>query len=541
MQVLNTSSGFKMEVPFATLLGTTVAFDGTSESFAIRHVLQTDIPILDEKIRDHHSHMNDLRSQLDEAERKYNADMDIRNALVALFPPIHLLPRELLMKIFAFASDPGVILPVEEGSAPWNLLTVCRRWREVVLAMPWLWASFSVPDWDYCPPEFILLRGINPRARRLRREILQHLMLSQDEPLRFVISLTPLIFGANPFVDLVDSSHRWKEVVLFGTGMSYNALPMFADGRLDNLEVLSLYSAQSQGPLYSFDILSKFAKAAKLRSLDLCIPYENDELNVTFPFHQLTYLRLDLCYVDQGVAISVQMIALCPQLNVFIQIAAGGLKDLDLLPAPRVPRINHAHLRRLVLAELYVLDSILCPKLETLVVRSLTPPTSITSFLLLSCGKQPSLHTLDFNLCPEDIEFVTQSLLRSSGLNGLEHLIVNVGNAQAQVHVHDISRAIGADPQVLPRLHSLTFMFDLNHLEPSLSMNLEVLAECLAPRVETGLRHVTITFLKRSDTDCEIWEGLAITAAEACERASTAALKFSTNFEDLDEHYEQND
>ncbi|KAJ6517311.1 hypothetical protein C8R47DRAFT_1312837 [Mycena vitilis] len=66
---------------------------------------------------------------------------DIRSH-TAVISPVRQMPTEILCRIFLAARKP--LAYMELAHPPWYLGQVCKRWREIALALPLLWSSFGV-------------------------------------------------------------------------------------------------------------------------------------------------------------------------------------------------------------------------------------------------------------------------------------------------------------------------------------------------------------------------------------------------------------
>ncbi|KAJ6534213.1 hypothetical protein B0H19DRAFT_847183, partial [Mycena capillaripes] len=89
-------------------------------------------------------HLRDRLSQLDsqipllQAERK-----SIRQQLSVVFYPVLELPPEVTSEIFVHCL-PDIPLHPSVHAAPLLLLKICKKWREIALRTPALWASFAL-------------------------------------------------------------------------------------------------------------------------------------------------------------------------------------------------------------------------------------------------------------------------------------------------------------------------------------------------------------------------------------------------------------
>ncbi|KAF9025137.1 hypothetical protein BDZ89DRAFT_89480 [Hymenopellis radicata] len=122
--------------PFHAHLGKCIAFDTpTPERRAIldsMHDIEQDIASYRERIAHLTAALADAQSQLDSLE-------EVRIAHNKLFPPVHTLPVEVLLRIFQLVvKKPYHLSSIKDG--PWCLGHVCRLWRQITSAPSSLWS-----------------------------------------------------------------------------------------------------------------------------------------------------------------------------------------------------------------------------------------------------------------------------------------------------------------------------------------------------------------------------------------------------------------
>ncbi|KAF9012961.1 hypothetical protein BDZ89DRAFT_926270, partial [Hymenopellis radicata] len=122
--------------PFQAHLGTNVTFFVTDDArVEIRNVVadaKADIADLDRVIQK-------IESSLAAAKKKRDNIIAYHDAHVALSPPIHQLPPEVLLEIFHLTFEKPYNVFASSRSGPWLLGKVCRTWRQTARSCPSLW------------------------------------------------------------------------------------------------------------------------------------------------------------------------------------------------------------------------------------------------------------------------------------------------------------------------------------------------------------------------------------------------------------------
>ncbi|KAG5634098.1 hypothetical protein H0H81_003421, partial [Sphagnurus paluster] len=98
--------------------------------------------------------LNDLRRQL----AKVDEDIDSHRRLIS---GIHMLPLELLQKIFSFCL-PSYNCAMSAAEAPLILTCICRKWREAALSAPQFWSRLHI-SMPSCTDENLRSKGVISR------------------------------------------------------------------------------------------------------------------------------------------------------------------------------------------------------------------------------------------------------------------------------------------------------------------------------------------------------------------------------------------
>ncbi|KAF9004894.1 hypothetical protein BDZ89DRAFT_917118, partial [Hymenopellis radicata] len=80
-----------------------------------------------------------IETALAAAKKERDETIAFRDAHLALFPPIHQLPAEVLLEIFHLTFEKPYNVFASSRSGPWLLGKVCRGWRQVAWSCPSLW------------------------------------------------------------------------------------------------------------------------------------------------------------------------------------------------------------------------------------------------------------------------------------------------------------------------------------------------------------------------------------------------------------------
>ncbi|KAF9025168.1 hypothetical protein BDZ89DRAFT_90238 [Hymenopellis radicata] len=240
-----------------------------------------------------------LTAALAGAHRQLASLETLRTAHIQLFPPIHMLPAEILFEIFQLAVDKRPWYAFSKG--PWKLGRVCRFWRQIVSAPSTLWSHSS------CALSSSPLYYTDDSRAQLST------VFERSSPLSFHYEMDSL----GHYLDIVKShSQRWQNISIFAMPKDYMQLGEV--GELPLLETASLviYNPNRRKACTLAHILDRFQYAPKLQSLKLRVDLLLDDLNPmssAFPWHQLTHLDVSLSEFGT-LSLDYQLLAHCPNL-----------------------------------------------------------------------------------------------------------------------------------------------------------------------------------------------------------------------------------
>ncbi|KAK1222307.1 hypothetical protein PQX77_014847 [Marasmius sp. AFHP31] len=259
--------------------------------------------------------------------------------LRSLLSPIHQLPPELLINIFTFVCMPTWIV-IDETPDILTLISVCGRWRDVILSTPSLWANFRFEATAWLEKYVTNPRKDEGFLSRLVRAVRLFLERSQVAPLDLYFGLFNFDNEATPeMVDLLElvagTRQRWKNVIFtFDEGfldhpiseqLSYPpplaleslTLVAFADERLSR-EPLSLFKG--------------FESCSSLKSLSLNLFVAQNWGSFSLPWRQITKLHV----ASIGIPSLVKMLEGTPGLKKLTLsfILATPTPDTESKPVP---------------------------------------------------------------------------------------------------------------------------------------------------------------------------------------------------------------
>ncbi|KAF9031634.1 hypothetical protein BDZ89DRAFT_1037369 [Hymenopellis radicata] len=287
--------------PYETHLGTTIAFtphDHVRIDIVnlVAHA-KADIADLDRSIEK-------LETSLAEAKKERDETIAFRDAHLALFPPIHQLPVEVLLEIFHLTFEKPYDVFASSRSGPWLLGKVCRRWRQVAWSCPSLWTAFTLTVGGRTGHKVgtkVLFEGALSRSGK-RNE--------------FYIPLGDL--KKTQISIIAKSAGSWHDASFEGALEDFE--PFLKIGRMPSLVALGLdIRAVPYGNLDAYyRLLSSLGKhVPQLRRVTLSFRHPATSITdiklskIKFPWRQLTELVVPL----DCIVLCQQLLACCPDLE----------------------------------------------------------------------------------------------------------------------------------------------------------------------------------------------------------------------------------
>ncbi|KAJ7626048.1 hypothetical protein FB45DRAFT_922822 [Roridomyces roridus] len=308
------------------------------------------------------SHLRARLSQLDTLIAALSAERDaLRLESDSIVYPILTLPAEIITEIFRHCISP---LPKPSPSAAPLLLTqVCRLWRQIAVANPWLWRSLSVDA-------------------RVPREVLQAWLLrGGNMPLELTLHSKDALAGNALLETSLPHSYRWQDVSFRLPVRSFLLLHL-GDAHMPSLRKISVdtnYVAGSINATISDRLVIR--NAPLLREVQITtLPRVRWQL----PWRQLTTLTLN----DINLAECLTLLEECLELQNF-GASTTGAADTDQ------PLLTLPHLQSLAvnLADHSLLDYVTLPQLKRLSVRGSIVAQHATVLASLFHRSQPPLDT----------------------------------------------------------------------------------------------------------------------------------------------------
>ncbi|KAF7352366.1 F-box domain-containing protein [Mycena venus] len=261
-----------------------------------------------------------------------------------LIYPVLTLPVEITSEIFVHCL-PLVNARITLAHAPFVLLKICRRWREIALSTPKLWASLDINVTSLRngvspgPSSSSSSQWVDVAAAWLRRArgnplsvTLRHLPEVSDEDTMFQPDLA--------FIRCI--SHHLESLQVHGLEQeedshTFDEALDFTPGTFPRLKRLVIGPAVPNTDLYDL-WLAFFSDAPQLRELVLLgPPLESIEINAPFPWHQLTTFSGHNFQVDQF----LEVLRLAPDLEqCSISVTFNGSEPLKSLTHSRLQHLT---------------------------------------------------------------------------------------------------------------------------------------------------------------------------------------------------------
>ncbi|KAJ6568751.1 hypothetical protein B0H19DRAFT_1256470 [Mycena capillaripes] len=404
-----------------------------------------------------HLNVVDTLIPLLEAERT-----TIRKTLSAIRYPVLDLLSEVTSEIFLHCLPDAPSVP-SSIAAPLLLLKICKRWRNIALKTPALWASFAVNG------------GSGQRFGSMGTDHLSKWLHRAGAAL-LNLRLAYQGRGSSSFPDaffqIFDHASKWRRVhfsVPFGC-FSHPRAQAALRGNVASLEEISL-DANARGELKDWRYISDtgpltlFSKAPTLRIVSLIsLPLSG----VILPWKQLTSLTAQSFDLEEA----LNVLHLCPILAYYrlgYPAEAGRVSrhNPSLSAPPPLP-----HLKSLLLEYQphdHLLRYLTLPNLTTLSL----PPYSDDASSFFSRISPHSLRKLHLRDETDSGEILLDALEFSPALSDLELVVLPddvadimhlISASRASSHLQSIRMDVKVDPESFYESDSLNYMALLHAL-----------------------------------------------------------------------------
>ncbi|KAF9021587.1 hypothetical protein BDZ89DRAFT_1071334, partial [Hymenopellis radicata] len=497
--------------PYSHLLGTTVAFLGRPEDFALKDELAAFIGVVDEEISECKRRVDGLRAALIAAEQDLAAAKAFRDLHVSIFPSVHTLPPEVLTKIFKMVVGCD-LTPLRESTraGPWALRSVCTYWRHTVESEPRLWRCFDLS----------LEPGDPTSAETETRELSAHraidvlltntLRWSGSQKLNFAVDLRLFHFpspdfSANasvtlppPLKELFANATRWRHVTFYNIGRVLASLPRFGIGDLDGLRTLHLkenWDKHTNDSAHDYDptALEQFANAPRLTSLWITVPSSPMVLD-NFRWSQLKRLHLDFKIASAPPArVCYRFFAMFPELTFYYEVNKALISE---------PTIVLPRLRALRLSGIDVLFRLQCPQLQQLTLPTLESNESVDLVVdFLSRSSPQSLRRVHVRVADGARAHVTPLL---PVIPSVRELVIE---AQCSMElVVGVLRHLAAHLQVAPQLQCVDLRLDVRFAILSRPSAVELLQHVSTRARNSKLDHFSLLLYTTAKSNVPIYD-----------------------------------
>ncbi|KAL0573676.1 hypothetical protein V5O48_008273 [Marasmius crinis-equi] len=295
--------------------------------------------------------------------------------------PLRRFPNEILAQIFElcveedidmdermknFNRDEDFPSTLDTEKCPWVLGQVCRRWRELVLSLPELWASIDM-NWK----EGLTNVTLDPF---IERRLSLTLRRARDQPLS--VSWYQDSCHERALSILCSRSFQWKEATI-RTGVKGLKLLAPYHGMFPSLSTLHLHFEEDDGLEDGENdaIFSIFHVTPALRNLTLSGHLPNRRFIALVPWEQITSVK-----VKPAGGITPNLGPIIPLLRSAVQFDLESFNSIG--QAPSAPTIL-PHLCTLVLTPGMnaMFESVTLPGLKTLRINVVPPPGALLRFL----------------------------------------------------------------------------------------------------------------------------------------------------------------
>ncbi|KAF8918712.1 hypothetical protein CPB85DRAFT_1430407 [Mucidula mucida] len=278
---------------------------GTNIAFTVQDHVRVDIVklVADAKadIAELDRNIEMLESTLAAAKKERDETIAFRDAHLALFPPVHQLPTEVLTEIFHLTFEKPYNVFASLRSGPWLLGKVCSRWRQVAWSCASLWTGFTLPA----------ARGRAGFHKVGTKVLLEGALSRSVKHSKFHILLGGLKKTEINF--LVKSAEGWHDASFEGSLKDFE--PFLKIVKMPSLVALELDVKSSYRRLddyYPF-LWSLGKHVPQLRRLTLADADDFSAANMgsKFPWRQLTELVVPL----HRVASCLELLVCCPNVQ----------------------------------------------------------------------------------------------------------------------------------------------------------------------------------------------------------------------------------
>ncbi|KAK7433651.1 hypothetical protein VKT23_020657 [Stygiomarasmius scandens] len=262
-----------------------------------------------------------------------------KDRLTSLTAPIRRLPTEVLSLIFINLCDDesgDIILGHARykcrRSYPFDITSVCHRWREVAIATPQIWSHICL-DWSL---------GYYVNLGYLLYPLQMALERSKGSPLSLYVDMRCNEEYENPLLELLATqSHRWVEIRFLYLDAHILPDSLDSDSTFPALQRLVFRDNDEDRLSFPSD-LTLFRNSPKLRALTIETAPQDGYASIDqrFPWNQIRHLELHLDRCERV----FKLLRLCYNLEsiIFASFNAAAIRGSDIISDGLEPQTSNA-------------------------------------------------------------------------------------------------------------------------------------------------------------------------------------------------------
>ncbi|KAK0448692.1 hypothetical protein EV421DRAFT_1478261 [Armillaria borealis] len=354
--------------------------------------IRDDVSQLDVKIRNVGALLHKL--QLERAHLQTRAD-----AFASVLSSVRRVPKEILTRIFIFATNGDSCDALNIKATPWVFMHVSRFWRKTASSCPPLWSRLRIDTtFGHRDPSSLLSTVLHLSDRTINH----FTFTCDDDDEGGLVDADHEKMLADVLRVLLEHSRRWERI---SCALPTNVLALLsaARERFDSLISVSLRCSDSRvlETLDAFEIAPKLAEAS--------FNGFHRKTEIRLPRHLVAYSDTRPQGIPHLLPATFDMVRRNPRIG---DIQGQPLRHRRLiLPDPSTyPAVTHKSLRRLTACDDLFLENLVLPALDTMNIepgdRRECPPSACIAVPDLIVRSQCSLTSLSLTNAAPDSNFI---------------------------------------------------------------------------------------------------------------------------------------